>query len=195
MNTYIETLKQEEQLSDIELFAVEQFRPFLQTWKISKNEYLFKQGDFLDISFMVEKGLIRLFSEDENGKEKTLQFLKEKDFFDDCNSYFENTPINYNLQALEDTVISYFPMSKLEEMAVDYPALNSIGRNINYQSMQDHRKHLELLMEKSPDERYRQLQINKPYLIQRVSVTHLAQYLDMSRECLSRIRSKKLVRQ
>lgn len=193
MNSYIETFKQVECLTETELIAVEALRQYFKTWQISKNEYLFKLGDLMDISFMVEKGLIRLFKEDYNGNEKTLQFLKEKDFYDDCNSYFESCAIDYHLQAIEDTEISYLLMSDVEKMAEVFPVLNSIGRNTNYSKALDFQKHLEVLMMKGPDERYRYIQENKPYLINRVSVTHLAQYLGMSRECLSRIRAKKLV--
>ena len=45
-------------------------------------------------------------------------------------------------------------------------------------------------MKFSPEERYKYLLTNKPELVQRISVTHLAQFLDISRETLSRMRAR-----
>lgn len=193
MKSYIETVKQVERLSETELDAVEKLRPLFKTVTIAKNDYLFQLGEVMNISFMVEKGLLRLYIEDENFNEKILQFLKEKDFFDDCKSYYGNEPISYTLQAIEDTEITYFLMADFERMAINYPVLNSIGININYEIMMEHKNHLALLMDKNPENRYRQILDKNPCLVQRLSVTHLSQYLGMSRECLSRIRAKKPV--
>ncbi len=52
------------------------------------------------------------------------------------------------------------------------------------------REHVNLLLKYNPQERYKYLLENSPIRISRISVTHLAQYLGISRETLSRMRAK-----
>ena len=49
---------------------------------------------------------------------------------------------------------------------------------------------MNMLMKPGPEERYKFLLQTEPELVNRVSVTHLAQYLGISRETLSRMRAK-----
>lgn len=56
--------------------------------------------------------------------------------------------------------------------------------------LKNHQEHITILMKYNPEERYKYLIANKPDLFKRISVTHIAQFLDMSRETLSRMRAK-----
>jgi len=47
------------------------------------------------------------------------------------------------------------------------------------------------LQSQSAKESYEQLVVNQPYILQRASLGHIASYLGISQETLSRIRTKK----
>jgi CRP-like cAMP-binding protein len=51
--------------------------------------------------------------------------------------------------------------------------------------------HNNLLRIYSPAERYQYIEKNNPQLLQRVSLSHMASYLGMTRRTLTRIRGKK----
>ena len=108
----------------------------------------------------------------------------------DCGSYVNNQPIDYHIQAIEDTEIIYFYLDDLKAIAEKSSVIERIGIKIAADFLNNHREHVTILMKFSPEERYKYLLTNKPELVQRISVTHLAQFLDISRETLSRMRAR-----
>jgi len=98
--------------------------------------------------------------------------------------------VDYSVQALEDCEVSYFKLMDVAHLYTEYPEFEKIGRIMMENNVSIHKDHLSLLMQYNPEERYKYILNNEPYLIQRLTVTHLAQYLDITRETLSRMRAK-----
>ncbi|MBK6355051.1 MAG: hypothetical protein IPF46_17090 [Saprospiraceae bacterium] len=73
---------------------------------------------------------------------------------------------------------------------LEFPAIERVSRKVAEILMLNYKEHVNLLMKSNPEERYRYLLDTNPDLVKRISVTHLAQYLGISRETLSRIRAK-----
>jgi len=157
---------------------------------LKKGDYIFTAGDMPPISVYVKSGILRHYVTDNNGNEKIIQFFMEEAFFDDCGSYVNNQPIDYHIQAIEDSEIIYFYLDDLKAIAEKSPVIERVGVKIAAAFLDNHREHVTILMKFSPEERYKYLLTNKPELVQRLSVTHLAQFLDISRETLSRMRAR-----
>lgn len=192
MQQILATLNKLGALHDDELSAIGELSLIAKTVTLKKGEYLFEWGQVPDVSVYVAKGLLRHYIVDEAGNEKVIQFHEEEAFFDDCGSFGSNTPIAYAVQAIEDCEIFLLNLNEFHALAERMPSLEKISNRIARLYLAKHHEHLTLLLKYSPEERYKYLLDNKPGLIQRVSVTHLAQYLGMSRETLSRMRSKAL---
>src|SRR5690606_14783765 len=60
--------------------------------KFEKGSILLKKGDVCKHSFFVEKGLLRSYMLDENGKEHVIQFAPENWFIVDRSSVYFNDP-------------------------------------------------------------------------------------------------------
>lgn len=69
-----------------------------------KNEYIFREGEAADTVYLIKHGRVRLFKISVNGKEITLDILKEDDIFGE-NTLFEDACHSINAQVLEDTFI------------------------------------------------------------------------------------------
>jgi CRP/FNR family transcriptional regulator len=69
-----------------------------------KREYIFREGEPADTIYLVKYGRVRLFKISPNGKEITLDILKEDDIFGE-NTFFDNVCHTLFAQALEDTFI------------------------------------------------------------------------------------------
>lgn len=190
MNHLINTIKKLEPLTDTELKELEAMQALARFKFLKKGDFIFTAGDMPPISVYVQSGILRHYVTDNNGNEKIIQFFMEEAFFDDCGSYVNNQPIDYHIQAIEDSEIIYFYLDDLKAIAEKSPVIERVGVKIAAAFLNNHREHVTILMKFSPEERYKYLLINKPELVQRISVTHLAQFLDISRETLSRMRAR-----
>ena len=173
MNHLINTIKKLEPLTEIELKELEAMTTLASFKLLKKGDYIFTAGDMPPISVYVKSGILRHFVTDNNGNEKIIQFF-----------------MDYHIQAIEDTEIIYFYLDDLKAIAEKSSVIERIGIKIAADFLNNHREHVTILMKFSPEERYKYLLTNKPELVQRISVTHLAQFLDISRETLSRMRAR-----
>lgn len=89
---------------------------------------------------------------------------------------------------LEDTTLYYISNIDLENFYKSSQEMNTIGRKI----AEDYCKILEersfLLQTHSAEQRYHWLLHNSPEALQRISLGHIASYLGITQETLSRIR-------
>ena len=119
-------------------------------------------------------------------KEKIIQLYQDQDFIHDCSG----KPIEYAIQAIEDCNLLCTRNEDSEMLFTQFPVFEKSGRKMTEALMLKHKAHINLLLISNPEARYKQLQKTNPELIKRLSVTHLAQYLSLSRETISRIRGK-----
>ena len=190
MNNIIATLESIEKLSHEELHALNQLKYYIKRKTLKRGHYLYESGDTPNFVAFIEFGLLRHFVTDNNDNEKIIQFYKENAFVHDCHCYYEQKPVDYSVQALEDCELSCFILSDVEHLRTEFPVFEKIGRKMLEGHLTNHRDHISLLMKFNPEQRYKYVLENQPELVQRVTVTHLAQYLDLSRETLSRMRAK-----
>lgn len=78
--------------------------------KVAKNELLLRDGEICLDTFFVEKGLLRMYSLDRNGKEHIIQFAPENWLISDRSSLNFNQKSKYYIEAVEDSEV--FLLSK-----------------------------------------------------------------------------------
>jgi len=69
-----------------------------------KNEFLFREGEPANTIYLIKYGKVRLFKTSENGKEITLDILKEEDILGE-NTFLEDQVHGMNAQVLENTFV------------------------------------------------------------------------------------------
>lgn len=161
MNHLINTIKKLEPLTDTELKELEAMQALARFKFLKKGDFIFTAGDMPPISVYINR-ILRHYVTDNNGNEKIIQFFMEEAFFDDCGSYVNNQPIDYHIQAIEDSEIIYFYLDDLKAIAEKSPVIERVGVKIAAAFLNNHREHVTILMKFSPEERYKYLLINKP---------------------------------
>ncbi len=160
--------------------------------KVLKGEQLLKAGDICKHTFYVEKGLLRLYGLDENGKENILQFGTENWFVTDRDSVYFKEPSNYFIDALEDTTVVLLDEDFIELVA----KLNPSFRKKNEKLLHNHIRHLNrrihLLLGASAKTRYVEFVKLYPDVLLRVPQWMIASYLGITPESLSRIRKERI---
>lgn len=164
-----------------ELVSVKEFK---------KNELLLSRGQVCERAFFVEKGLIRFYSIDEEGKEHIVQFALENWFISDRESIYFRRPSEYFMDTIEDTVVVLIDQHFIETASEISPEF----RNYNEYLLQNHIRHLQnrinLLIGASAEKRYLDFIRLYPDLMLRVPQWMIASYLGITPESLSRVRKE-----
>jgi CRP-like cAMP-binding protein len=150
-----------------------------------KKERIFNQGDSNTRHYIIEKGLLRLYLVDYDGKEFNILFAKENQIIGDLST---PRPTNYFLETIEPSIVWSMDdkdMKRLMESFEGSPLLNPTGyMQRSYVFIQ---KRLVSLLSKTADENYREFRDKNPDLMQRLPQYHIASYLGVSAEFLSKI--------
>jgi CRP-like cAMP-binding protein len=171
----------------------DEFREDLQSNTVEKEHprktLLLKQGKTCkDIHFIV-KGLARAFYF-KNDTDVTSWVMRENDLILSVNSFFRQQPSQENIELLEDSILISLSRDHLLNLYRNYPQFNYVTRVImeHYYILSEERTYA--MRMKTARERYEQLLEHDPQLFQRVPLKHIASYLGMKAETLSRIRAK-----
>jgi CRP-like cAMP-binding protein len=161
----------------------------MQTKAIAKGEYLLKEGQISENTYFVLEGCIREFILSD-GEEKTTNFFFEEQWAISLNSLSTNKPATHNWVCIEDTTVVVGNEKQAQELFKEFPRFETISRAIMEAAFAEQKEALTTYYTDSPEQRYRKLLKSKPGLIQRIPQYHLASYIGIKPESLSRIRKR-----
>ena len=161
-----------------------------KTHPISKGTIMINNNERCDTIFFIKSGLMRGYYLDD-GKEVTNWFAKESEFATCFYAFITNKNSFEIIETLEDSELTQISSSSLQNLYTRFPETERIGRIIteNYYIKLEER--LLNLQFKTAKERYQSLILSKPFLLQRASLGHIASYIGITQETLSRIRAEK----
>lgn len=155
--------------------------------KIKRNELLLNTQSVDDRVFYLYEGTIRayiLIGE----KEQNVRFAYSGEIFTHVDSFFQGTPSIYYLQAIKSCEIGIIPKATiLDWVNVSTDRLVFWNQLLSHQLLGSLEREIDLLIEK-PEERLARVLLRSPRLFQEIPLRHIANYLRMSPETLSRIK-------
>ncbi len=162
----------------------------LQSKTVHKGDFLLHPGEICQHAFFVEKGLLRSFTTDENGKEHIIQFGPENWFVTDRSSTYFNEPSDFFIEAIEESKVVL-----IDKTFIDHASeINHGFRQNNEKALQNHIRHLQkriaLLLSATAEKRYLEFIRLYPDLTLRVPQWMIASYLGITPESLSRVRKE-----
>jgi CRP-like cAMP-binding protein len=186
INPLIQQFKKYGTLSSIAEMAIEQkTKIFIK----KKNDHFLKQGQLLTSYFVVKKGVFRAYI-NRNEKEINVWFGEENQIFGAIMPMYANKPSPEYIQFLEDSEVYAIAVDDLEILYEQYPELNLIGRKIAEELCVILEDRITSLHTESATERYQSLMEQQPSLVQRINLGHIASFLRVTQETLSRIRKR-----
>jgi len=157
--------------------------------KVKKHQFLIQEGDPVNYSYFVVSGLLKLSHTDANDKEHILHFAMEDWWVSDYKAYFINTKATMSLDCLEDASVFCLSSENNKKLLAGNPKMEHFFLIKSHWGYIASQQRILSLLTTSAKERYEQLLMQYPSLIQRVNKTLLASYLGISRETLSRLSS------
>lgn len=162
----------------------------LETVSINANTLLLREGQVCGHLYFVNKGLMRFFITTSDGKDTTKFFTPEHQLFTSQQSFSTQTPARENIEALEDAELLAISHAALQHIYNDVPKWHTLIRRV----LQDVNGMTErIYMDNitiTAEERYRRLLLDEPEIALRAPLKHIASYLGVTPESLSRIRKK-----
>ena len=158
---------------------------------VKKKTRLLNVGERCNTIYFIAKGAARIYYLNRDGKETNTWFLFEKELLISVYSFFTGNPSFEYIETMEDSTLIAVKREKLDELYLRFIEFNFSGRKLTeYYHVRNELQANELRM-LNAKERYENLLKRNPELFQRVSLGHIASYLGISQETLSRIRKKK----
>lgn len=164
------------------------FEANLELRKYSKKDFFLKEGQTCHLLGFVNKGCFRIFYLSE-GREINTQFIFENEFVVDYDSFLKEQRSRYYIQALEDAELVTFNFSTLQRAYDLSHRWERFGRLMAEKSYQVTTNRVESFLFKNGEQRYLEALENST-LLERIPLYHIASYLGIERESLSRLRKK-----
>ncbi len=154
-----------------------------------KGTCFLSEGQVADRSYYVEKGCVRKYYI-KDGEEKTTDFYLEDDSITTTPSSDKNLKSKYFLECLEDTNLKIVTTQQEETLYKRFPRFQSLCRISAEKKLEEYQELFSKFILSSPEERYLDLLNNRPELLHRVPQYHLASFLGVKPESLSRIKKR-----
>ncbi|MDR2810015.1 MAG: Crp/Fnr family transcriptional regulator [Tannerellaceae bacterium] len=168
--------------------ATEKLASILIYIELEKNEFLLKEGEISDLVYYVKRGLLRQFCY-KNGKELTEHFACEENIFICLDSFFCRKPTHAAIEALEPTALYGIPYEPFMSLVRECGEISLMYCRIMEMMLTGIQKKIFEFQFETANERYQRFLKERPDIIQRVPLLHIASYLLMSPETLSRVRA------
>ncbi|WP_229379649.1 Crp/Fnr family transcriptional regulator [Fibrella forsythiae] len=163
---------------------------FLSVKKIRRKQYLLQEGDVCKVVAFVEKGALRSYTVDNEGKEHVLQFALEGWFISDLYSFLTGEVSVYTIEAIDDSELVLINQPAHEELLKRSPSYQAYMLQLITGAYIALQRRVTSTISLSPEERYRDLVALYPNIVQRVPQHMIASYLGLTPETLSRIRRR-----
>ena len=158
--------------------------------KLPANSLLLRPGQISDRIFFVEQGLIRGYYL-KGDKDISTGFMAEGQFAISPGSFYTQQPSFEYLELLEDSLLWSLTHNQLSVLYELYPPFNYVGRVVTEQYYVKSELRTHKLRMLSAEERYDWFVIVYAALLNRLSGKHIASFLGLTPETISRIRARK----
>lgn len=156
---------------------------------LPKNSALITEGKTCRHLYFLEQGALRGYYT-VDGKEITHWFAFEEDFVTSFHSFITGQPAVENIELLEGCILWSISKEKLNRLLDQYHELERLLR-IAYEKYYIRLEERFVNAQfKTAAERYQNMLQQTPHIIERAPLGHIASFLGISQETLSRVRSR-----
>lgn len=150
---------------------------------------LLQPGKVCGQVYFIEKGFARAFYH-KDGQEVTSWFMGEGDVILSVHSFYAQKPSLESMELLEDAVLTSLGYADLQTIYREFLEFNVVGRVLTEKYYMLSEERTFSLRLQTVEDRYRTLLNNHPEIFNRAPLKHIASYLGMTPETLSRLRAK-----
>ena len=156
---------------------------------LKKNTILIEPNKNIDKTYFVIDGCVRSFFYDIHGREHTLQFAINNFWISDYIALYNKELTTLTIETIHDTKLIEFNILDVHKLCDNFPEFAKMQRNLLEKHVATLGKRIINLLQLSAEERYDVFKKNHPELDPYLFDYHIASYLGITQQSLSRIRS------
>ena len=187
---YLETLKSKfNSYAPISQNSWQLIENILEFQSAKKGELLLRNGDIAKQIYFICQGALRTFIMDATGNTYNKNIFLEGDFAGSTASSLQQTPSEFSIETLEDSVLININYQKYRELIFQNEDLKNfyITYLEKHWVIEKEQREISLVMENAT-ERYLQLLSKHPDISEGIALHHIASHLGITPTQLSRIR-------
>ena len=155
---------------------------------LKKRQSILHRGDVCTHYSFVVEGCFRMYYADRDGKEHNVKFAIEGEWIADIGSFHSSKPSAFDIEAIETSSILRISREDLIELYVEHPQFDRHFRVEIENEFIELQQRVRHSIGSTATERYIDFVECHPKLLNRISSVHIASYLGMTPEFLSKIR-------
>ena len=168
------------------------FMSIIECVELKKGDFILKEGQVCDFVIFVVTGCVR-YSFKKDGRTVIAQFFSENDWYTDYESFLSGNTTKDNVQAMEDSRCLVIEKIKLEQLYLDYPTFERLGRVMAEQALLGVQRCNKVTNLLSPDEYYLAFIKNRFDIIQRIPQQFSSTNEGMNEDALKGKKDKEFV--
>jgi len=165
------------------------FATLLTMRRLAKHESFLQAGEVCTHIAFINKGCLRYYYL-KDGNEFNGQFFFEGSWVGDYQSFLTGQPAVQHIDALENTELLVIRRDDLQALYAEQPQFERFGRLLAENVVIGSQRRTASLLFETPEERYLKLIAERPKVVERIPLHHIASYLGIKPESLSRIRKR-----
>tara|TARA_B110000977_G_C10892221_1_gene421884 strand:- start:71 stop:655 length:585 start_codon:yes stop_codon:yes gene_type:complete len=162
----------------------------LKKLNLKKGTTLLKVDETVINQYYVYSGCLRTYFIDKSGKEHTLQFAINDWWISDYTAFFNTTKAIMYIETIQDATLYKISRKNMEGLFLEIPQLETFFRKKMEKAFTSFQKRILSSLAQSAKERYLTFINTYPNIEQSVKNYHIASYLGITTESLSRIRKE-----
>ena len=163
--------------------------------EFKKGSIIHYGGEIMQDLYYLSSGVAKSSFYSENGAEFIWQLYFnfnnshiKNAILDDCVSFYEQSPSELTFEALEDVALYKIPMQKLEEIYKQNCSWQKVALHLQQNAYNSAYKRVISMMSKDAKTRYNELVSKNPNIFNYVKSYHIAAYIGITPQSLSRLR-------
>jgi len=166
----------------------------ISQYQLLKNKVpIIKAGTTNQKFFFILSGMVRGYYINSKGEEKNVFLRPEHTASGPPDTLFQNTKTKYTFESILESHVLVFDYPKFLSTSELHPNLNKMHLAVLQENLQTVLFRVESLIDKLPEERYEDLLQRSPQFFQTAFNKHIANYLGITPNSLSRILKRRKV--
>ncbi|TRW26634.1 Crp/Fnr family transcriptional regulator [Flavobacterium zepuense] len=156
--------------------------------KVKKGDILLTPGQLVPFQYFVCNGCLRTYYISDTGKEYTLQFAVTDWWISDYTAFFTGDKSMFYIDCVKDAVVYKLSKESMEQLYKEVPQIESFFRIKMERFFGSYQKRILSDLALTAEEKYLRFVKNYPDIEKHIKNYHLASYLGITTESLSRVR-------
>ena len=156
---------------------------------VDRGDILTREGEQERFFSLILDGTQRMYFNTPDGDDHTVAFVYAGDYSGLPGSFFLQRPADYGLEALSDGLVLATDWASLSSLMERHVALERWARHLFMWALAGRGRREREMLTLTAEKRYARLLHESPQIVQLAPLKHVASYLGMTPETLSRVRA------